>query len=817
MQRKRAIVLSILLIDMIFIIFGVLNIISLIEKPKVPAELDSDNVVINSVSDKLKTGMKITGLVFIDHNIEVTKKYELEYIVDRFEIGEEVELIVKSGLGSKNIKLELIPFYDTFFVIVVIIVGSLFIFPGVYLLLRHYDLKVSRVFHWLMFAVGGMIMFSWGGFNVFSKDIHVILRCFFDVSVNFVPSIFIHLSFLIPHEKWRSRKILLTFLYTLSVIASIYLIYMEFLISDIPVNLSYIHHYRFIESTLRDMFLMAGLFFVILNFIHSAVSQKEESDRKKLAWIFIGFSVGPMVYAFLYVLPRQLTGSPYIPESFMLLTIGLAPITLFMSIVKYRFLDIGLVIKRGTVYLIVITILLILYIGIVSIISNYLITYSFLPGIIAAILVAVLFQPLKMKVQTFVDKRFFKINYNFRVAQNNFITELRACFTENEVSSLLKQTIPAIIPVTKYGFIYYYKTDQYMITDNIDFDQLKEISSDIIQKIKGYAGTTPLAIKRSCESDVIAMPIKNDEYGDDIHIALHNNSSDANSIFILLLGEKKSRFPYTREDVELLQLFLVQSSEAIERIRTRKQFLFQKEETEKLQELNKMKSFFVSSVSHELKTPLTSIRMFAELMQLQKGLPVDKVDHYLSVIQGECDRLNRLINNILDFSKIERGIKEYHKENIDLLELLKKVVNTMEYQIKMQKFTFSDHYNEGNYSIYGDPDALSEVFINLLNNSMKYSHKTKDIYIESGIKGNECYVTVADKGIGISKEDQGKIFEAFYRSKDENASRSGGTGIGLSLVHSIVQAHDGRIKLESELNKGSTFTIFLPLKGANNE
>jgi len=817
MQRKRTIVLSILIIDMIFIIFGVLNIISLIEKPKVPAELDSENLVISSKTRELKAGTKINGLVYIDQKVAVSKKYELEYIVDRFEIGEEVELIVSSEGTSIRVKVELIPFYDTFFVIVVIIVGSLFIFPGIYLLLRHYDLKVTRVFHWLMFAVGGMIVFSWGGFNVFSNDIHVILRCFFDVSVNFVPSIFIHLSFLIPHEKWRSRKILLTFLYTLSVIASIYLIYMEFMISDITMIFSYIHHYRFVEGTLRDIFLMAGLLFVILNFIHSAISQKEESDRKKLAWIFIGFSIGPMVYAFLYVLPRQLTGSPYIPESFMLLTIGLAPITLFMSIMKYRFLDIGLVIKRGTVYLIVISILLIFYIAIVSIISNYLISYSFLPGIIAAILVALLFQPLKMKVQTFVDKRFFKITYNFRVAQGNFLAELRACFTENEVSSLLKQTVPAVIPVTKYGFIYYYKTDQFMITDHIEFDQLEEISSEIIQKLKGYADTTPLALKGSCESDVIAIPFRNEDYGIGINLIIHSISSDSNSTFIMLLGEKKSHFPYTREDVELLQLFLVQSSEAIDRIRTRKQFLYQKEETQKMQELNKMKSFFVSSVSHELKTPLTSIRMFAELMQLQKGLPVDKVDHYLSVIQGECDRLNRLINNILDFSKIERGIKEYHKEDIDLLELLEKVVNTMEYQIKMQKFTFSNHYNEGNYSIYGDPDALSEVFINLLNNSMKYSHKTREIYIESGIIDDECYVTVADKGIGISKDDQGKIFEAFYRSKDENAARSGGTGIGLSLVHSIVHAHDGRIQLESELNKGSTFTIFLPLKGVLNE
>jgi len=817
MRKKRAIVLSILMIDMIFIIFAVMNIIALIEKPKVPAELDSNNVIISSNTDELKAGIKISGLVFNDQEVAVTKKYEFEYIVDRFDIGEELDLIVSSENASKNIRLELIPFYDTFFIIVVIIVGSLFIFPGIYLLLRHYDLKVTRVFHWLMFAVGGMIFFSWGGFNTFSIEIHIILRCFFDISVNFVPAIFIHLSFLIPHEKWKNRKILLSFLYGLSIIASIYLVFMEVLISDIPANLAYFKDYRFVESGLRDIFLMSGLLFVILNFIHSAISQKEESDRKKLAWIFIGFSIGPMVYAFLYVLPRQLTGTPFIPESFMLLTIGLAPVTLFISIVKYRFLDIGLVIKRGTVYLSVISILLLLYIGLVTLISNFLIEYSFMPGIIAAVLVAVLFQPLKMRVQQYVDKRFFKVNYNFRNAQNDFITELRACLSEDEICSLLKQTVPIIIPITKFGYINFFKIDQYMITENIEFSEINEISSIIIQKVKEFSVNTALAQKNACESDVIAIPFRKDEYGKEIHLVLHNISNDKNNLYILLLGEKKSLFPYTPEDVELLQLFLVQSSEAIERIRAWKQFILQKEENLKLLELNKMKSFFVSSVSHELKTPLTSIKMFAELMQLQKGLPVDKVDHYLSVIQGECDRLNRLINNILDFSKIERGIKEYHKENVDLLEILKGIIITMEYQIKINKFKFTYKFIEGNYAVYGDPDALSEVFINLINNSMKYSHKNKEIHLETGVQDQKCYVIVADKGIGISKKDQSKIFEAFYRSKDENASRAGGTGIGLSLVHSIVKAHNGSIALESKLNKGSTFTIFLPSKGVTNE
>lgn len=817
-MKKRIINILILTFDLIFIIMAATNILLLYEKPAIPAELNSKNFIISSEDDKLIKGMQITAIIDSkDNQFKVENKHELEYILDLYKIGDRLDLFTYLEGSSAYVQVKLVHYYSLFFIIVVIIVGALFIFSGIYLFLRQKGLPVSGTFHWLMLSVAGMIVFTWGSLSYYSETLHFILRSLFDVSVFFVPPLFIHLSFQIPHEKWKNRKALMIPLYFISSLASIYLIFFESKIIFNAIDLISFNRYYFVVGTIGDIYLIAGLLFVVINLIHSAFTQKEESDRKKLSWIFVGFSFGPLIYVFLYLLPRQIIGTEIIPESVMLLTIGVAPITLFMSIVKYRFLDIELVIKRGTIYFIVIVILLSIYIAVVTLVSNYLMEYSYLPGIIAAILIAIMFQPLKSKVQNAVDKRFFKINYNFRIAQNEFTRGQRLAISEEEIISHLKSSIMSIIPVRSFGFFHYNNMEKKFIVDEHNLNTLKKNSSIIINDIKNNDKNMPLSLENVCENDVEFQSLKNENHYNGIKIVFNYRSQDRSIISALLLSEKLSGFPYTLEDTEILQLFLIQTSESINNIRIRKNLLFQKEENEKLTELSNMKSYFVSSVSHELKTPLTSIRMFAELMQIQKSLPLDKVNHYLMVIIGECDRLNRLINNILDFSKIEKGIKEYEKENIDLKELLEKVIATMEYQIKIQKFEFEYVHSYGDYQLYADPDALSEVFINLINNAMKYSDKNKHLKIELGMHDNQYYIAFVDKGIGISIEDQSKIFEAFYRSKNENASKTGGTGIGLSLVNSIVKAHGGKIELDSELNKGSNFTIFIPKKEKQNE
>lgn len=228
--------------------------------------------------------------------------------------------------------------------------------------------------------------------------------------------------------------------------------------------------------------------------------------------------------------------------------------------------------------------------------------------------------------------------------------------------------------------------------------------------------------------------------------------------------------------------------------------------------LSQMKSDFVSNVSHELRTPLASIRVFGEFMKLGRVKDESKIEEYGTYIETESSRLTQLINNILDFSRIESGGKTYEFEISDLSYIIGDTLKTHEVQLKQNGFNVEfENQLQGLQSVEIDVDAISQVFVNLLDNAVKYSADSKEIKVKLGQKDGYAFVSVQDYGVGIPREEQGKIFEKFYRVSTGLVHDVKGSGLGLSLVKHIIEAHKGKVKVDSELAKGSTFTIYLPI------
>lgn len=234
--------------------------------------------------------------------------------------------------------------------------------------------------------------------------------------------------------------------------------------------------------------------------------------------------------------------------------------------------------------------------------------------------------------------------------------------------------------------------------------------------------------------------------------------------------------------------------------------------TAKELELAKLKSEFVSTVSHELRTPLTSIRYLTELLQRGRVQGEDKKHQYYETITRESGRLSRLIENILDFSTIEAGMKEYKFEETDIAELAKDVASGFEEQVDRKEFTITSEIKNQMPKVPADTEALSRALFNLLDNALKYSGKVRNVSLRAWAKGESVFLEVEDKGIGISKEEQKKIFEKFYRCDNARESDTKGSGIGLTLVAHIVKAHRGEVILESDEGKGTKITIKLPAK-----
>jgi signal transduction histidine kinase len=229
--------------------------------------------------------------------------------------------------------------------------------------------------------------------------------------------------------------------------------------------------------------------------------------------------------------------------------------------------------------------------------------------------------------------------------------------------------------------------------------------------------------------------------------------------------------------------------------------------------LAKLKSDFVSNVSHELRTPLALIRLYAETLELGRITTKEKKHDYYKIIRKESERLTGLINNILDFSRIEAGHKEYEFRETDIADLVRNTLDSYRYQIEQQGFTLKEEIDVTVPTLFLDREAIARALLNLMNNALKYSPNEKFLGVKLYRENGTVKLEIEDRGIGITRREQTKIFEKFYRTGDPLVHNTKGSGLGLSLVRHITDAHGGSIAVDSTPGKGSKFILCLPVNG----
>lgn len=770
------------------------------------AEYSPSGIIIKDSSGTTDPSLKDLTVIKIN-DYAPSSPEETETYLDGFRVGEKVKLSLNNKI---TIEVILSNYYSKIYIFLTWLIGSSFFAIAIIVLIKAKVQKPARLFHWVSVFTALIMMMTWGYYNIDPKPLGFIVRGVLHLAVSLVPALFLHFTMVFPIEKKFTQKYSLTVLYIFPAIIFILLNYFLILLQS-EVTADSVKSYVFGYNVSRIYLILCAVLAIII-FVHSYKTSPSDSDKKKLKWILYGLSAGPLSFILLWTLPIIVTQKSVVPEEVVLVLISVIPITFAISIVKYRIMDVDQLINRSVVYALVIGFLLTIYLLIIAMFTNFAVQVEpRISAIVTALFIALLFQPVRDKVQNFVDKKFFRVKYNFREALKRFFYEINETYDLALLAEKIIIKTDELLPVKKIGFFLLNSNNRLKIIAHKNFDLLVDHSVRFQKENLKTELTLPVAVPDSVET---AVPI---EIADQkvfqrwgMNLVFPLKSADNQIHGFLVLGQKKSGHKFSLEDIDLLTAVAKRAAASLDRIKLQEELMLERIESERLDELNQMKSYFVSSVSHDMKTPLTSIKMFAELLQTSNEIQSERSKEYLEIIEGESSRLSRLIDNVLNFSKIERGVKQYRFETIKLNEIIDRTLKMMHYQFKLQKFLVELNLTNEEKTIFADKDAVEEALINLLSNSLKYSRENKVIRISTYIKNDFMSLAVEDDGIGISKNDLDNIFNPFFRIDSEEVHRTGGAGLGLSIVKHIMDAHKGKIEVQSEPGKGSRFVLLFP-------
>ena len=800
-------------LDLIIVFFSFLGIYHAYNKADLPLDFTSKDSVLLVKENRPGNKEFSPGDTLISiNNLHFNSRDEIEVFIDGLSVGSVVQInyLKKGKVFSASVQLK--RFYSEFYLITAGISGLLLILIGTFVLWKKPGNKPARLLYYVNLVTAAVIMMTWSNYSVPPTTLDNFLHIIFSISYSLAPALFVHFTLSFPREK-RVPVILIWLLYSpaviISISASIFFIKATYSTSIVDIQ-QYLHVFN-----LSRFYMAVCIFSGLIIFIHSYVTAKIFSEKKKLRWILLGFIVGPLLYACLWVIPQAITNYGLVPEEFVVIFMLFIPVTFAIAILKHHIFDIDLIIERSLIYFLSIGLLILLYAFIVSMLTKIIENINeYTSSAVAAVIIALLFHPAKEWIQKIINKKFFRVRYDFRIASRKFLDEIKNC---NEIQTLAEKIIEQIkilIPVKKQAFFSFSSVNSRVyLKAGENFDILENRSLFIDQlKLKSNL-PHPVALKNKIEP---GSPIEEADidvfvrWG--IVLIFPIKSTSDNFLGFLVLGEKKSGSRFTIEDLDLLIEVCLQAGLTIERIQIQENLIREKLLKEKLQELNELKSFFISSVSHELKTPLTSIKMFAEFLHFNEKLEKYKKEEYLEIIEGECDRLSRLIENILNLSKIERGVMAFHPSEIDIKALLNHTLSLLAYQLKIEKCEIVTKLSNDECMLNGDVDLIQSAIINLLSNGIKYSAHPKKVLIKLEKKSDSINISFENNGSCLSQEEILRIKEPYYRSEKVKKQKVPGSGIGLALVNQIMEIHKGKLLINNIPDNGSVFSLLFPME-----
>jgi signal transduction histidine kinase len=818
MARQSVLRLPWYLLDVLVFVFCCIGIAQIAKKPGLPLAIESraDTLRVAQVNGSNLTHEIRPGDALLSINGSIVSNPEdVEFVLDGHRVGDRVLLQISGSQGTAAIETTLGRYYGVVYLAIVVVVGGLFFGIGLFVLWKKQGDPAARVYHLGSLLTALMLSTTWGSYLSTPAFVGVSLRVIFSAVYAFVPLLFFHFIRLFPRSHpfpWRG---ILPTLYGIAAVLAIgngFTFVQAWKQESVPL---FHTHLAWFTSTRWFMILLvtSGLWTIR----QSYRSAQHESERRKLRWIVWGLFIGFVPFVALWVIPQMLLSYALVPEEVMLLASGFIPLAFGVSIVKYQIMDIDLLFTRSVVYGTATALVIIVYVTIIGVIAAMLssVTTELPVGIstMAAVLVALLFDPIRRMTQVLVDRRFFRVKYDFRLAERRIKEDFQNCFSAEAMAQLLAQRIDSLIVPERIAVALFSGEGLLSVPVRRDFAGPDNAMLAALRHEVTMSDGAPLGRHDFVEPGVRTAAGQGEQFADGtLAMAYPLPSSTGEILGLLLVGRKRAGTRFSHEDCELLERLAALTGLEIERVQLQRQIIEKAHEAERLQRLNTLKSDFVSYVSHELRTPLTSIKMFAELLLPRLSRKDKSARDYVGIIEGESERLQRMVNTILDSAKIDNGEQQYTMRTVSLDRLVRAVLRGLRYQFTKERFTVRLHVASlppRKLIVQADPDAARQAVLNLLSNAMKYSREDRRLDVRIARHNMTVRCSVTDRGRGISPEAIGSLFEKFYR--DPSLPRQiQGVGLGLSVVKHIMDAHGGTVTVESTPGAGSTFTLVFP-------
>jgi len=782
----------------VIILVSVYGFFLLRQRPGIPLEM------FKSLEKKIEEGelVRIQG-------VEIQNlKMDLEFLVSQKAIGDSVTIILEDEEISEQREVQLVSFYDRPLPLYYLLIGLFcFLTGSVVFLLRSGDRR-ARTYYWASFALGSAIIIS-GGFY-----------CLQEHWLSFLPGVFYYLLYplaaamLLHFSLYFSKLEKKLWKFIIYIPSLIFVCVLEWLFLSTGLSSSIeIHRIYQVVFDFHRFYLVVYVFLSFAFLILGYRKADLEEEKSQIKWIFYGLIVGLGPFILFYQLPQVLGLNEWFSEEFSTMFFIFIPLGFAFSIVKFKLMDVELVINRSLVYFTLTVFTVGLYLFSVNLIQNVVSRFFAAPrtaiSVMAALLAAVAFHPARKTIQNFVDRAFFRMSYDYRKVILRFNEKAYEEVNRGRLIDLFLQNVKDALPMESIG-IFIFALDsgkqKLLIAKNGEKD-LVSLAPLSLEMDKVFARKNAVRTEENMDFSREKLLEKNEI---DMCLPLSFKSSDLTGF--LSLGKKKSREKFSRDDIDLLLAMSRDLALNLERIRLLEEVIYERVEKEKLSDLIRLKTEFISSVSHELRTPMSSIRGLAEILQEGKIKEKAKQEELIRLVATESSRLSRFLHNILDFGKIEKNVKTYNTQKVELQSVIKEVVQLFQYRSDSDEFVLNTKMPGKPLSLKIDRDAVMQALTNLLDNAIKYSSDKKEIVVELVHREKQVEIRIKDRGIGIPAGEQKKIFEGFYRHAEANRHSTKGVGLGLKIVKHIMEAHGGEVRVESQPGEGSTFCLIFPVR-----